>query len=178
MKCRLYLPLEKPSSSASLETADFPQSALYKSCLNLKLAQLMGFLSQLFFLWIKGSEVDLIYTGCDPQAPIPQPVLYFMVNRSPIFPHITKQPCTVHCSQSPFSQACFCCYQNIYNYLPLHPAFRETQMHALLFQKEKGKPPLQITSSHACVENQMHLCSKLTKINPQLQCWGMKKEWW
>lgn len=101
----------------------------------------------------------------DPQALIPQPILCFMVNRSPIFLLITKQPLTVHCSQSPFSQAFFCCYHNIYNYLPLHPAFRETQVHALLFQKEKGKPSLLTTSSHACVENQMHLCSMLTKIH-------------
>lgn len=101
----------------------------------------------------------------DPQALIPQPILCFMVNRSPIFLLITKQPLTVHCSQSLFSQAFFCCYHNIYNYLPLHPAFRETQVHALLFQKEKGKPSLLTTSSHACVENQMHLCSMLTKIH-------------
>lgn len=43
------LPLEEPSST-SLETAELLQSVLYKSCLNLKLAQVMGFLSQLFFL--------------------------------------------------------------------------------------------------------------------------------
>lgn len=49
MNRRLYLPLVEPSSSTYLETAEFPQSTLYKSYLNLNLAQLMGFLSQLFF---------------------------------------------------------------------------------------------------------------------------------
>lgn len=140
MKCRLYLPLEEPSSSTSLETAELPKSVLHKSCLNLKLAQLMGFLSVIFPLNLGQQSRLHTHSVHDPQAPIPQPTMCFMVNRSPIFPHITKQLLTVHCSQSPFLQACFCCYHNIYNCLPLHPAFRETLVHALLFQKEKGKP--------------------------------------
>lgn len=72
-------------------------------------------------------------------------MLYITVNRSATFPHITKQPPAARkaalTTYGSFSRARFCCYHDIYNRLPPHPAFRETQVLALLFANEERKPP-------------------------------------